>query len=175
MINQSLKRLLFPGGQAQIVLYLTPSLLGGIIFYQLDCFPLGQAMFYCINPDILQPRLKHQASIGGVTSFKFCHLWYTKFFLNSVAAASKLQLKLSSYKSLVSRCLGRLCSIEGTWDTLEVWILSLGHSTGLTMGVDVANRTCLWGVTGTLSSCSSARMSSSVSALSIGRFPRSGT
>ena len=70
MINQSLKRLLFFGGQAQIVLYLTPSLFRGIIFHQLDCFPLGQATFYCINPDVLQPGLKDQASIGGVTSFK---------------------------------------------------------------------------------------------------------
>ena len=79
MINQFLKRLLFLGGQAQIVLYLTPSLSGGIIFNQLDCFLLGQVTFYCINPDILQPGLKHQASIRGVTSFKFCHLWFAKF------------------------------------------------------------------------------------------------
>ena len=79
MINQSLKRLLLLGGQAQIILYLTPSSFRGIIFYQLDCFPLGQATFYCVNPDILQPGLKDQASIGGITSFQFCHLWFAKF------------------------------------------------------------------------------------------------
>ena len=92
-----------------------------------------------------------------------------------MAAACRLRLKPSSNRSLVSRCFRRFCSLEGAWDTLEVWILSLGCSTGLTMGVDVENRTHLWGVTGTSSSCSSTRMSSRVSPLKVGRFPRSGT
>ena len=49
------ERLFFFGGQAQIIFNLTPGLLGGVIFHQQDGFPLGQAMFYGINPDILQP------------------------------------------------------------------------------------------------------------------------
>ena len=75
----------------------------------------------------------------------------------------------------VSGCLRRLCSTEGTWDTLEGWVIYLGHSTGLTMGVNVENWTCLWGVTDTSSCSCSARISSSMSPLSVGKLPRSGT
>ena len=55
MVYQSLKRLFFFGGQAQIILHLTPGLLGGIIFHQLDGFPLGKVMFHSVNLDIFQP------------------------------------------------------------------------------------------------------------------------
>ena len=79
MIYQSLKRLLFLRGQAQIILHLTPSLLGGVIFYQLDCFLLGQVTFYSVHLDILQPGLEHQASIRGITSFEFGHLQFMEF------------------------------------------------------------------------------------------------
>ena len=70
MVDQSLKWLLLLGGQAQIIFYLTSCLLWGIIFHQLDCFPLGQATLNSVNPDVLQPGLKNQASIRGVASFK---------------------------------------------------------------------------------------------------------
>ena len=67
-------RLFTLGGQAQIIFYLEPSKLGGIILYQLDSFPLGQVTFCKIYPDVLQPYLKHKAGIREITSFKLGHL-----------------------------------------------------------------------------------------------------
>ena len=57
------------GGQAQIIFKLKLSMFRGVIPNQLDGFPMGQAMFQYIDPDILQPRLIHKAGIGGITSF----------------------------------------------------------------------------------------------------------
>ena len=55
MVYQSLKRMLFLGGQAQIIFHLTSGLLGGEIFHQLDGFPLGQATFQGVDLDVFQP------------------------------------------------------------------------------------------------------------------------
>ena len=79
MIYQSLKGLVSFGGQAQIIFHLKPCMLRGIVFYQLDDFPLGQVTFYNVNPDILDPQLEHKAGIRGISSFKPGNLGLSPF------------------------------------------------------------------------------------------------
>ena len=113
----------------------------------------------------------HKACIRGITSFKCCHTWFSQF---SELCGSCLQAATEALWG--SRFLNRPSSYEGTWDTLEDWVLSLDHSMGLVTGMDVAtlaNQTNHWGVTRTFSS-SSARIPLKVSLLSMGRLPRSG-
>ena len=55
MVNQCQKGLFALGGQAQIVFNLDPSMLGGVIFHQLDSFPLGQVMVQNMYPGVLEP------------------------------------------------------------------------------------------------------------------------
>ena len=74
MVNQSLKGLFALRGQAQIIFHFKLSMLKGIIFHQLDSFPLGQVTFQNMNPDDLEPQLEYKAGMGVVTSFKLGHL-----------------------------------------------------------------------------------------------------
>ena len=54
MIHQSLKGLFVLGGQAEKIFNLKTCMFRGIIFYQLDGFPLGQVIFQYIDPDVFQ-------------------------------------------------------------------------------------------------------------------------
>ena len=52
MIYQTLKGLFTFEGQAQLIFYLKLWMHGGIVFYQLDGFPLGQVTFQYVEPDV---------------------------------------------------------------------------------------------------------------------------
>ena len=52
-------------------------MLQGVVFNQLDSFPLGWVTFQYVNPDIFQPQLIHKAGIAEIASFKLGHLGFS--------------------------------------------------------------------------------------------------
>ena len=80
MEYQSLKGLFAFGGQAQVIFNLKWHMLWGVILNQLNCFTLGRLVLWYLHLYIFHQQLEHKVGIGGIASFKFCHLWFPWFF-----------------------------------------------------------------------------------------------